>query len=485
MVAGSVNIDRLINYGSAMAERTGAVGSRATGGTTGAATGLLSSAEASRRLGVKPETLYAYVSRGLLRRQRSPDGRRSWFDPAEVERLAERSRQPAARGAARLAVSSAITSIQGGRHRYRGVDATELARDRSFEEVAHWLWTAELPREPDWRADEGAVAVGRAAQATLPPDTLPLERLRVIVAAMATTDELRLQLDPSAVVAAGQSLIAGMVACLPDARPAVRRTPSQAVPAAPRAASRASPAPRTPVPTQARTPIAERLWRKLARAAADPALLRALDGAMVLMADHELAASTVAARAAASVRADPYAVVSAGLAVASGTLHAGASLDIEAPLAEAGRPERAARAVGERLRRGERIRGFGHFVYTDGDPRADYLLERLRQAAAATGDAAVAGRLAVAEAVLAAARRRRLPAPNVDFALATLASMTGMIAGAGEAIFVIARSAGWLAHALEEYQRGVPIRPRATYTGPDRASLDQEDDRGRTHEDSR
>src|SRR6266487_1588279 len=223
MVAGSVNIDRLINYGSAMAERTGAVGSRATAGTTGAATGLLSSAEASRRLGVKPETLYAYVSRGLLRRERSPDGRRSWFDPAEVERLAERSRQPAARGAARLAVSSAITSIQGGRHRYRGVDATELARDRSFEEVAHWLWTAELPREPDWRADEGAVAVGRAAQATLPPDTLPLERLRVIVAAMATTDELRLQLDPSAVVAAGQSLIAGMVACLPDARPAARR----------------------------------------------------------------------------------------------------------------------------------------------------------------------------------------------------------------------------------------------------------------------
>ena len=428
------------------------------------AAGLLSSAEASRRLGVKPETLYAYVSRGLLRRQRSPDGRRSWFDPAEVERLAERSRQPAARGAARLAVSSAITSIQGGRYRYRGADATELARDRSFEEVAHWLWTAELPREPDWRADEGAVAVGRAAQATLPPDTLPLERLRVIVAAMATTDELRLQLDPSAVVAAGQSLIAGMVACLPDARPAARRTP---------------------VPTQARTPIAERLWRKLTRAAPDPALLRALDGAMVLMADHELAASTVAARAAASVRADPYAVVSAGLAVASGTLHAGASLDIEALLAEAGRPERAARAVGERLRRGERIRGFGHFVYTDGDPRADYLLERLRQAAAATGHAAVAERLAVAEAVLTAARRRRLPAPNADFALATLASMTGMIAGAGEAIFVIARSAGWLAHALEEYQRGVPIRPRATYTGPDRASLDQEDDRGRTHEDSR
>jgi citrate synthase len=73
----------------------------------------------------------------------------------------------------------------------------------------------------------------------------------------------------------------------------------------------------------------------------------------------------------------------------------------------------------------------------------------------------------------------------VDFALATLASMAGMIAGAGEAIFVVARAAGWLAHGLEEYQRGVPIRPRATYTGPDRASLEEEDGRGGTDQDSR
>ncbi|HZD37580.1 MAG TPA: citrate/2-methylcitrate synthase, partial [Actinomycetes bacterium] len=198
-------------------ERTRPGEGRVAGERAGSGGGMLSSVEASRRLGVKPETLYAYVSRGLLRRQRSPDGRRSLFDPAEVERLAERSRQPAGQGAARPGVTSAITSIEADRYRYRGVDATGLARDRSFEQVAHWLWTGELDGEPGWRADEAGVRVGRAAQATLPPDTLPLERLRVIVAAMATTDELRLQLDPPAVVAAGQSLIAGMVACLPDA----------------------------------------------------------------------------------------------------------------------------------------------------------------------------------------------------------------------------------------------------------------------------
>lgn len=349
---------------------------------------LLSAAEAARRLGVKPETLYAYVSRGLLRRRRSSDGRRSWFEPAEVERLAGRSRQPPGQRARLLGIESSITSIEGDRYRYRGVDATELARDRRFEEVAHWLWTGEAGGEGGWRAEGRAVVVGRAAQAALPADTLPLERLRVIAAAMATVDELRLQLDPAAVVAAGQSLIAGMVACLPDA------------------------------------------------------------------------------------------VVCAGLAVASGTLHAGASLDIEALLAEARRPERGARAVGERLRRGERIRGFGHAVYQTGDPRAAFLLDRLREAAAAAPGGAPAERLAVAEAVLEAAANRRLAAPNVDFALATLASMAGMIPGAGEAIFVVARSAGWLAHALEEYERGRPIRPRASYTGPEPAPDEQEDRRG-------
>jgi citrate synthase len=432
-----VNIDHLIKYGGAMREPEG---------------GLLSAAEAASRLGVKPETLYAYVSRGLLRRRRSPDDRRSWFEPSEVERLAERSRQPAGQRSRVLGIESSITSIQGDRYRYRGVEATGLAREGGFERVAHWLWTGEWGGEPEWHADARGVAVGRAAQAALPAETLPLERLRVIVAAMATVDELRLQLDPPAVVAAGQSLIAGMVACLPD-----------------RAAE--------PAPGNHRT-IAGRLWAKLAPGEPEPGLVRALDAALVLLADHELAASTVAARAAASVRADPYAVVCAGLAVASGTLHAGASLDIEALLAEAGRPERGARAVGERLRRGERIRGFGHAVYQSGDPRAAFLLDLLREAAASAPTGVAAERLAVAEAVLEAAANRRLAAPNVDFALATLASMAGMTAGAGEAIFVVARSAGWLAHALEEYERGRPIRPRAAYTGPEPAEREDRGDGG-------
>jgi citrate synthase len=180
----------------------------------------------------------------------------------------------------------------------------------------------------------------------------------------------------------------------------------------------------------------------------------------VLTADHELAASTLAVRVAASVRADPYAAVSAGLGVTGGALHGGASLGAEAMLAEAADASHAKYVMGQRLRRGERIPGFGHTVYANGDGRATVLLDRIRAAAPDHE------RLAVAEAMLVEARRRRLPEVNIDFALATLVKVSGMVTGAGEAIFAIARTVGWLAHAMEEYAKPTKLRLRAAYTGP-------------------
>jgi len=176
---------------------------------------FLTAAEAARRLGVKPATLYAYVSRGVLSRVRAPDGRASLFGAEEVERLARRGRPRRPAGVADITVESAITEITGDSLRFRGLDATRLAVSRTFEEVAELLWTGEFrsAREP-WRARPAALAAGRAAQAALPAGTLPLERLQVIVPAMAATDPLRLQLDRSAVMAAGHNIIAGMVDCL-------------------------------------------------------------------------------------------------------------------------------------------------------------------------------------------------------------------------------------------------------------------------------
>ena len=393
---------------------------------------FLTAAEAARRLGVKPATLYAYVSRGVLSRGKAADGRASLFNADEVERLARRGRPRRAPGVADITVESAITEITGDRLRYRGQDVTRLAVSRTFEEVAELLWSGEFrsPREP-WRARPAALAAGRAAQAALPAGTLPLERLQVIVPAMAATDPLRLQLDPAAVLAAGRSIIAGMVDCLP---PKGR-------------------------PSGPGEPVAERLWSRLCDHRASPGLLRAVSAALVLMADHELAASTLAARAAASVRADPYAVVGTGLGAVSGALHGGASLGAETLMAAASDPDDVPRVVAELLRRGEKVPGFGHFVYRGGDPRATVLLDLVRHAAPKSGQ------LAVAEAVLAEVRHKSLPEPNIDFAIATLARVAGLVRGAGEAIFAVARTAGWIAHALEAYAGPGPLRPRAVYTG--------------------
>jgi len=403
-------------------------------------TDWIGAAEAAERLGIKPASLYSYVSRGVLTPRRGADGRASLFDAAQIAGLARHGRPRRVPGGVELVIESELTEISDDRLRFRGHDAIALATSRSFEQVATLLWTDGFGEDPiPWRATDEALAAGTAAQAGLLADTYPLERLQVIVPAVAATDRLRLHLDRPAVIQAGRSLIAAMVDCLPLAAGA------GAGAAAGAAAGDAS--------------IAGRLAPKLCRQPPSEGLIGALRAALVLLADHELAASTLAVRVAASVRADPYAVVATGLGAMSGALHGGASLGAEVLLTSAGRPADAPRVVGELLRRGERIPGLGHFVYRAGDPRAVLLLDLIRTAAPDSD------RLAVAEAVLAEAKRRALPAPNIEFALAVLATVGGMIPGAGEAVFAVARTAGWLAHALEEYVRATPIRPRGVYTG--------------------
>jgi citrate synthase len=393
----------------------------------------IDAAEAARRLGVKPATLYAYVSRGVLRRRPGSDGRRSMFDAAEVALLARRGR-PRRAAETELVVESAVTARVGDRHYYRGRDVLALAGTVRYEQVAAWLWTGE-PESfthpvPAWRVAPEARAAVRDAQRGLPADLLPLDRMPVILTVLAGLDPLRFQLDPPAVIAAGQTIVAGLVEGLP----------------VPDGGSRLDGA------------VAARLWSRLTTRPPD-GLLDVLEATLVLLADHELAASTLAARVAASVRADPYAVVLAGLGVLSGPLHGGASLAAERMLADLRDPSDAARVIGDRLRRGDRIPGLGHRVYTGPDGRGGRLMELLRTA--------VPGheRLAAAEAVIAEAGRRKLPAPNVDLAVACLVRVADMVPGAGAAIAAVARTAGWLAHGMEEYARGRMLRPRAVYTG--------------------
>jgi citrate synthase len=421
----------------------------------------ISARQAADRLGIKIETLYAYVSRGMLESIRDQGGgRASLFDAGAVERLARGRRGRSRAGGIEVILSSGLTLIENDRLSYRGFEVGKLARTCSFESVAELLWGGETPgleaapgtfartgdelsRGSGWKSDPLALEAGRQAQAALPAGTRFGDRIRLVVGAIAPSDALRYDTRPAAMRSTGRAMISALVDCLPELGPGCER------------------ALQTSSGASIEDSLAARLWSRLTPRPAGAGCIELLNAALVLVADHGLAASTFAARIAASVHADPYAVVATGLGVISGSLHGAASAPAHRILAEIGTSERAIPGVAEVLRRDPRIPGFGHMIYKGWDPRAVVLLELLREAEVDRE------RLATCEAVLEVLGQRAPVKPNIDFLLASLSFTTGMDAAAGEAIFAIARSAGWIAHALEEYEEApVRFRPRAHYVGP-------------------
>jgi citrate synthase len=383
---------------------------------------LVAAAEAAGRLGIKRATLYAYVSRGLLTAHTRAGRRGSWFDPVQLDALMRRARGPAERRPD-LRITSAITLIEHGRYWYRGRAPAELAATRSYEAVAEWLWTGqEILDSSPWHVDEAAAAQARSAHQGLPTDAPATDRLRVIVSVLGAADRLRSDLRPAGATATARRLIATTVATL-----ATRRRGS----------------------------IAEQLGSWVSSRRLPAAAVRALDRALIIMADHELAASTLAVRIAASFEADPYAAVVAGLGAMAGTRHGAASRRVEEILRQVGRGHAAEGVIGRMLGAERVVPGFGHPLYPNGDPRVAFLLPLAK----------TFGPTPEADAVLEVAAAQVLPPPNVDFALAALARALRLSAGAGEAIFTVGRLAGWLAHAIEEYTDRTEFRLRAVYTG--------------------
>ncbi|MER7803905.1 citrate synthase [Streptomyces parvulus] len=396
----------------------------------------LTTKEAAELLGVKPETVYAYVSRGRLGSRRTHDGRGSTFDAQEVRALARRNRRDGGTSPTaghETAVRTRLTLIEGDRLYYRGVDAVELASRHSYEEVAEWLWTGELRPGATFSAPEPSVTAARRAVDALPEHAAPTDRLRVAAVAAAVADPLRFDLTEDAVLGTARTLIPTLVAALP---PVARAGDDRA-------------------------PLAHRLWTRLSGRPADGPTLRALDTALSLLVDHDLAASTLAVRLAASARAHAYAAVSAGLGVIEGPLHGAAGGLAHRMLLEVLDQGSAAPVVAEELRAGRRVPGLGHRLYPGEDPRARALftlLEDIPRAAPA---------LAAARDVQTTAARHTPLHANVDLALAVLTASSGMPSTAAETIFAVARTAGWIAHALEEYgERPLRMRPSGLYTGP-------------------
>ncbi len=383
---------------------------------------LLTAHQAANRLGIKLDTLYAYVSRGRLRSVMVPGTRERRYRGEDVEALldARSGAKPPRRPdpeALMPVIGSSICLIENGHFYYRGQDAGRLSERATLEEIAQLLWLDEVGSE---LAD--ASRLGRTANAV--PASGLIERCQIRLMVLGDEDPAALDLTRARVIRTGGRILRELTACVAPTRP-------------------------SPEPIHRRLAAA---WR-LGEAGAD--LVRRC---LVLIADHELNPSTFVARCVASTGATPYAVVAAALSALSGRLHGGETERAEGLLRELSEGGDPMAAMAGRLARGERLPGFGQPLYPEGDPRADAILTALAQAAPEAH--ALAAR--AAETGLRLIGRH----PNVDFALAAAAIGLELPRSGALGLFIIGRTVGWIAHAIEQYESRVLIRPRARYLGP-------------------
>jgi citrate synthase len=392
----------------------------------------LTSKEAAQRLGVSAATLYAYVSRGLLRSEGTNGQRERRYRADDVAQL--KRRRDVGRKAESIAVNaldfgtpvleSSLTLIENGRLFYRGQDAARLARNSSLEQVAQLLWDCDDRPFAARNLPPMSAALRSAWQAAsaLPP----VDACLVLLPAAARWDHPSWVEDRPAMLETGARILRLLAAAV------------------------------TGQPLSDR-PIHEQVVTAWNVPAEQVALIRA---ALVLSADHEFNASAFAARVVASTGANLHASTMAGLVAINGPRHGGLTRRVASLLSDlAAAPDidaEIARRVSERIY----IPGFGHRLYPDGDVRAVTLFAMMRELVPHSAE------LAFAERVAGAVEQQIDRKPNVDFATVTLARVLGLPKDSALALFLLGRTVGWIAHAIEQAAHGALIRPRARYTGP-------------------
>lgn len=395
--------------------------------------GYLTAVQAAEELGISPATLYAYVSRGMISSRSGPDSRSRRYRAEDVWSLKRRKRNrrdpdKAAEDALHWGLpvlQSGLSLISEGRLYYRGHDVIELAKQHTVEEVCALLWAGDLEAslpdpEPIDLGRDSAVLKRIEAPLTL------MEEFQAHLTIAAARDAHAYDLRPVGLRRTGLVILRylAMVAC---SGRATKRSIAQ---------------------------VLQSRW-----CPGRPEAVELLDAALVLYADHELNPSTFTARCVASAGATPYGVVSAGLAALQGSKHGGACERAEALLREAPHQRGAHQAVSARIRRGEGMPGFGHPMYSEGDPRGALLMDLARARCPDTEGVAIAW--ALADAV----RDLMGEYPTVDFGLITLCRGLELPSHAPLALLALGRTVGWVAHAMEQYEEGRLIRPRARYTG--------------------
>ena len=390
----------------------------------------LTAKQAADKLGVTLPTLYAYTSRGQLRSERSPGHpRERRYVREDVERWQQRKearRDPAKAAAGGLhwgspVLDSNLTLIHDGKLYYRGHDAVNLARTASLEQVAMLLWVTDRESLFDQPCIVPPRLLARLRTAVRDPVTL----LQVALPAAGAFDLAAYDLRASAVSQTGARIVRLFTSLI---------------------AGRYSPAP-VHLALQA-------AWARKNEAAGE-----VIRKALVLCADHELNVSAFTARCAASAAASPYDAIAAALATLKGRKHGAATERVSALFTETEVPKRARAIIGDRLRRGESVPGFGHPLYPAGDPRAASLLRLVEESG--NGSA-----WQLVRALRKAGSDLLCDLPNLDFGLAALARAYFLPDSAPLVLFALGRTVGWIAHLIEQYSTDELIRPRARYTGP-------------------
>ena len=390
---------------------------------------------AADALDISVSTLYAYVSRGLIRSEAGAGSKRDRLYYAEdIQRLksrkeARRNPEKAAEGVLRAGapvLESAITLITDDCVYYRGKNVLQLARSESIERVAALIWTGDLDADiPELMGSETDLSNGVQRALDGVRTLKPVERFTAVLPVAGAEDFAAYDLRTDTVVKTGARILRLLVR----------------------------------VATQGKT--GEGIAQTLQQAWAPdyPEAVDLINMVLILYADHELNTSAFTARCVASAGATPYGAVCAGLAALQGYKHGAASERTELLFREAELRGNVEQTIADRLRLGERISGFGHAVYRDVDPRAKLLLECLGERFPNSPH------LALAHDIIEVTHRLTTVHYNVDLALTTLVRVLGLPEGSAMALFALGRVAGWIGQAIEQYELDQLIRPRARYVG--------------------
>lgn len=399
----------------------------------------LSGTQAAEFLGVKPATLYAYASRGLIESIQAESGRERSYRLADLIKLRQASRgfkntrdltPPTWNGPV---IKSAITELRNDGHRYRGQSAIELARQNCrFEQVAELLWGTDANLE-DWRLAV-PIPLPKYLKKLAADEVDYIDLLKALFASVEILDPVTRKLQSDELYTTARRLIVTM-ALMPAINESTRSYMADC-----------------------QFPIAQTLLASL-HASQSREKSAVVNAALVLCADHELNASALAARIAASCDASLYSTLLSALGTFSGSLHGLASRRTENIISNSMKFKSTSAWLKDYLRHNENIPGFGTTLYEHGDRRAEYLLNAAHSVA--NKDPSLKRLFEIVDCV----EDKIGTKPNLDIGLTAITYALTLPPGSGSTIFAVSRTAGWIAHAIEQRSYGGVIRPRAKYIG--------------------